>query len=885
MPRHFSVCFLCLVVAAPAAAQITRVSISTAGVEGNGASVDPAISGDGRFVVFSSLASNLVADDTNGVEDIFLRDRDTDTDGVFDEAGAVATTRLSVASGGVQATGASIEPVITPDGRYVAFSSVAPNLLAGSNAVSQVYRLDRTTGTLIRVSEHADGAAGTAGSTDPSISDDGNVVAFASLASNLADDPAPAGQFPTTNFVRDVSADRTTRLFVAGERVSLVDYYTRPPSISGDGRRVMFTEFGVVVGHLFRLATSIVDIVSNTATQLSLKEHEDMLMTADGSALVIGGRTLAMDTMVRRVIGTGAEIALPNVYPDVPVAVSDTGRLAVTTNMRLVDFGVGVATPPAFFLTGTQRRFLSSFEVADFSRDDRWLAVASRDATLVPGNGDTNGIDDVFVVDLPGFVDADNDTMDDRWEALFGVSDPTADPDTDGQTNAQEEDAGTHPNGQVRRFLAEGATGTFFHTSIALANPSPALPATAVLTFDRGDGTRVRHAFGIPAGRSAVVDAGAIPGLEGADVSTTVESDVLLGVQRSMTWGAADGPIYGSHSETAGPAPSPTWFLAEGSTVLGFDLFYLLQNPQATTTQATVRYLLPSGTVITRTYSLAPRSRTTVYVNQVAGLDETDVSGDITADAPIVVERAMYRSTPGQTFVLGHDSMGVTAAATSWFLAEGATGTFFDLYVLIANPGSTDATVQAVYGRPDGSTVTQTYTVQAHSRYSVYVDSIPGLEATSVATTLTSTNAVPIVAERAMYWPGGFFDYYEGHSSAGSATAALSWIVAGGEHEGAYAAQTFVLIANTENRVGEASITTLFDRSVAGSGLPAPTTIALPANSRTTVPITAAGSPFGVLVTSTGASPVQLVVESAVYHSALGTTWSAGSNALATPVP
>ena len=246
-----------------------------------------------------------------------------------------------------------------------------------------------------------------------------------------------------------------------------------------------------------------------------------------------------------------------------------------------------------------------------------------------------------------------------------------------------------------------------------------------------------------------------------------------------MTWGTPTY-VYGSHAETATTAPSPTWFLAEGSTVLGFDLFYLLQNPQATTTHATVRFLLPSGTIIMRTYDLAPGSRTTIYVNQVAGLDETDVSGDISADAPIVVERAMYRSRAGEPFSLGSDSMGVTAPATSWFLAEGATGSFFDLYVLIANPGNTDATVRADYARPDGSVVTQTYTVRAHSRHSVYVDAIAGLTDTSVATTLTSTNAVPIVAERAMSWPGGFFDYYEGHTSAGSTATALEWVVAGG---------------------------------------------------------------------------------------------------------
>jgi len=462
------------------------------------------------------------------------------------------------------------------------------------------------------------------------------------------------------------------------------------------------------------------------------------------------------------------------------------------------------------------------------------------------------------------------------------VTDPAADPDGDGQTNAQEEDAGTHPNGQVRRFLAEGATGTFFHTAISLANPSLS-PAAALLTFDRGDGTRVRLPVALAAGRSVAVDAGAVTGVEAADVSTTLESDRLVAVHRSMTWGSPAGVIYGSHGETATPSPSATWFLTEGSTVQGFDLFYLLQNPQSTVTHTTVRFLLPSGTTITRTYDLAPASRTTIYVNQIDGLGETDVSGGITADAPIVVERSMYRSLPGQPFALGTDSIGVPAAATSWFLAEGATGTFFDLYVLIANPGNADATVLAQYAKPDGSIVTQSYAVRAHSRFSVYVDALAGLENTSVATTLTSTNGVPIVAERAMYWPGGFFDYYEGHTSAGSTATALEWVVSGGQNGGADAAQTFVLIANTLNQIGEATVAVLPDSSFAGA-VPGPVTVALPPNSRTTVPVTSLTGSFGVRITSSGASPVPLVVESAVYRSAGGVLWSAGSNSLATPV-
>jgi hypothetical protein len=364
-----------------------------------------------------------------------------------------------------------------------------------------------------------------------------------------------------------------------------------------------------------------------------------------------------------------------------------------------------------------------------------------------------------------------------------------------------------------------------------------------------------------------------------------VESDRFLAVERSMTWGTPAGAIYGSHAEMATASPSPTWFLTEGSTVLGFDLFYLLQNPQPTVTHATVRYLLPSGTAITQSYDLAPGSRTTIYVNLVPGLDETDVSGDIAADAPIVVERAMYRSAPGQPFALGTESMGVPAAATSWFLAEGATGAFFDLYVLIANPGPSDATVQALYGKPDGTTVTQTYTVRAHSRFSVYVDAIPGLEDTAVSTTVTSTNGVPIAVERAMYWPGGFFDYYEGHSSAGSTTTALAWVVPGAESGGPSGAQTFVLIANTENRAGTATVDFLPD--VASTSPPPPPSslvLPLPPNSRTTVPVALTGR-YGLRVTSGGASPVQIVVESAVYRNAGGVTWTSGSNALATPVP
>ena len=160
-----------------------------AGVEANGPSGPPSISGNGRYVVFASTATNLVAGDTNGVADIFLRDRDTDADGIFDEAGAVATTRLSLGPSAAQADAASIDPGdLARTAATWRSSRRPPTWSPAPNGSPQVYRVDRTTGTIVRVSESAAGDAGDAASGAPAISADGDVVAFQSQADNLVTD-------------------------------------------------------------------------------------------------------------------------------------------------------------------------------------------------------------------------------------------------------------------------------------------------------------------------------------------------------------------------------------------------------------------------------------------------------------------------------------------------------------------------------------------------------------------------------------------------------------------------------------------------------------------------------------------------------------------------
>ncbi|MBI1851379.1 MAG: HYR domain-containing protein [Planctomycetes bacterium] len=175
----------------------TRVSLTAGGLQANGASVDPVISGTGRYVVFASDATNLVSGDTNGARDIFVRDRDTDADGIFDEAGASTTIRVSVDSAGAQAGAASDDASITGDGRYVVFRSIATNLVANdTNGRSDVFIRDLQTGTTTRVSIDSSSFEVNGNSYDPSTSTDGRLIAFASVATNLVGDD--------TNAVSDV---------------------------------------------------------------------------------------------------------------------------------------------------------------------------------------------------------------------------------------------------------------------------------------------------------------------------------------------------------------------------------------------------------------------------------------------------------------------------------------------------------------------------------------------------------------------------------------------------------------------------------------------------------------------------------------------------------
>ncbi|MFO1049929.1 MAG: hypothetical protein U1E52_18765 [Geminicoccaceae bacterium] len=203
-----------------------RISVSSAGAQGNSISDIPAISADGRFVAFSSLASNLVPGDTNGVSDVFVRDRQTGK-----------TRRVSVGQGGKQGNRFSNAPAISANGRYVVFTSSADNLVPGdTNGAGDVFVHDLRSGATRRVSRASGGRQGNASSFDGAISPDGRYVAFTSEASNLVPNDTN-GEWDI--FRRDRRTGITERVSVGTSGVQ-GNGRSDGPGISEDGRVVAF---------------------------------------------------------------------------------------------------------------------------------------------------------------------------------------------------------------------------------------------------------------------------------------------------------------------------------------------------------------------------------------------------------------------------------------------------------------------------------------------------------------------------------------------------------------------------------------------------------------------------------------------------------------------
>jgi len=416
------------------------------------------------------------------------------------------------------------------------------------------------------------------------------------------------------------------------------------------------------------------------------------------------------------------------------------------------------------------------------------------------------------------------------------------------------------------------------------------VPTTATLTFLLPDGSQKILQVPLTGPGHAVIDPATVEGLSSASFSTIVSATEPLAVSRTSRWG--EHQELGAHAEQAVDQPRTSWYFAEGSTGC-FQLFYLLVNPNATPAEVDITYTRRApDTPLVKHYSLPPFARTTIPVNAEEGLSAAEISAAIIVanGQPIVAERAMYSSCFGTVLRGGHDAVASPAPATQWFFAEGATGSFFNLYLLLANFETADAAVDVEYLLDDGTTETHAHVVPAHSRLTIDVATESArLASANVSAIVRSTNTVPVVAERAQWWPRD--NWTDGHVSAGATEPGIEWQAAGAEVGGAQDTQTFLLIANTAVTAATVQVRLVYDDGTSKS-LPQPLT--LTPQSRATLSLgevfaSTHNRTFGVVVDSLGETPAPLVVELSSYSNTPTPDggrqlWGAGTNLVATRV-
>jgi Tol biopolymer transport system component len=358
----------------------TRVSVSTGGVQARGSSSAGGISANGRYVVFESDAPNLVAGDTNNASDVFLHD-----------LGSGVTSRVSVGRGGRQASGPSGFGAVSADGRYVAFSSLAPNLVRGdTNRMSDVFVRDLATGKTTRISVNSRGRqarcnAGACESTEPVLSAHGRYVAFESSATNLV--RRDTNRLADV-FVHDRATGKTTRVSVdshgrqgGGDRTN---NGSNAPAISANGRYVVFhsNDSNLVRGDTNGVFDIFVhDRRTGRTTRVSVSTSGAQ---ADQESL--GAASISAD---------GRYVAFTSLATN--LVAGDANEI---TDVFVRDLATGHTILASLGQSGNQGDDASSAYGVAFSGNDRYLVFSSWAANLVAG--DTNIVPDAFVRDFGG---------------------------------------------------------------------------------------------------------------------------------------------------------------------------------------------------------------------------------------------------------------------------------------------------------------------------------------------------------------------------------------------------------------------------------------------------------------------------------------------------
>jgi len=332
-------------------------------------------------------------------------------------------------------------------------------------------------------------------------------------------------------------------------------------------------------------------------------------------------------------------------------------------------------------------------------------------------------------------------------------------------------------------FLAEGTTAWGFDCYVTIENPN-ASAVTVSIGYMTDAGLVNGGEVNLPANSQATVNPRDTLGDK--DFSTKVEckEGKTIAVDRTITWTGPGAPSPDGHCSIGVTSADTTWYLAEGSSAWGFECWLLIQNPNPTEATAQVTYMIEGAGPQTFQKKIPGNQRKTY--NMADDIGEKDASIKVTADMPIIPERAMYKNNKRS----GHDSIGTTAAAANYYLAEGTTDWGFTTYVLVQNPNDTATDVTVTYMTSSGAVPQAPFTMPANSRKTIRVNDV--LPASDFSTQVTGSQ--PIIAERAMYWGEGTALGEASHDSIGlSAPHTTFYLPDGQTSEGR---ETYTLVQN-----------------------------------------------------------------------------------------
>ena len=497
-----------------------RVSVKSGGAQANNASFGPAISADGRFVAFISRATNLVAGDTNGMDDVFVHDRVSGS-----------TERMSLGVGGAQADGSSARPAISADGRFVAFKSDATNLVAGdTNGATDLFVRDRMTGTTERDSVtsggvQTDGILWIRDASDRAvISADGRFVSFVSGSANL-----PSGGIALEVYVHDRLTGRTM-LGSTGAAGTAIDSYSSGGSLSADGRFLGFDSSSSNLVKGDRNGTVDVFVRDRQASSTLVASTNEVTSRAAGSVdsdcdgnAAIGGPSIS---------GDGRYVVFPSTAPDlVPGQIPfqlhafirdrQTGKtkllvpdqsaesVAISADGSTVA-GFGWCASTGFIVdqqSGTTELLPSAVNTIGLSQTGRYVTFDSSESNLVAG--DSNATSDIFVRDRTrtnyeresvssGGLQANSDSWapsisgDGRYVAFTSSASNLVSGDTNGAWDTFVHDRRTGTTERVsvnslgQQAVGGFSAGSFYGTAISADGRYVAFSSTATNLFPGG---------------------------------------------------------------------------------------------------------------------------------------------------------------------------------------------------------------------------------------------------------------------------------------------------------------------------------------------------------------------------------------------------------------